>query len=275
MVGSHCSVRKAPKVSFDGATKVPARKADMVSLRAVLRLSSGPESALAQLPPPARGGICDAEVPGPGGPAFAGAASHRFTWAGRPSMASSRAVGTQMRRPSRREGSWSASWSTISPPPCGSWRQPAWSCSGGRWMSAAEVGAIFCAGRQCLRADQRIARRSRLRPKRSTLHLGPRWGRRRAGPHGQPRSSADSQTRGRPYCPQVARPVEARLQRRGHRLSPVTLATLRRKVRKPRRHPGRSPATTSDNESWRDLRGVGAPPISAAPPETGGAVRAG
>jgi hypothetical protein len=25
----------------------------------------------------------------------------------------------------------------------GSWRQPAWSSSGGRWMSAAEVGAIF------------------------------------------------------------------------------------------------------------------------------------
>src|SRR5215216_7627738 len=40
---------------------------------------------------------------------------------------------------------------------------------------------------------------------------GPRWGRGRAGPHGQPRSLADSQTRGRPCCPQVARPVKAHL----------------------------------------------------------------
>jgi len=31
----------------------------------------------------------------------------------------------------------------ISPPPCGSWRQPGWSFWAGRWTSAAEVGAIF------------------------------------------------------------------------------------------------------------------------------------
>ena len=29
------------------------------------------------------------------------------------------------------------------PPPSGSWRQPGWSSSGARWMSAAEVGDIF------------------------------------------------------------------------------------------------------------------------------------
>jgi hypothetical protein len=44
----------------------------------------------------------------------------------------------------------SASWSTISAPPCGSWRQPAWSSWGGRWMRAAAVGAISRAGRQRL-----------------------------------------------------------------------------------------------------------------------------
>jgi hypothetical protein len=49
------------------------------------------------------------------------------------------------------------------------------------------------AGRQRLRADQRVEPRPGLGPKRSTLNLWPRWGRRRAGPRGQPRSSADSE----------------------------------------------------------------------------------
>jgi hypothetical protein len=38
---------------------------------------------------------------------------------------------------------WSASWSTISPLPSGSWRQPAWNSSGAKWTSAAAVGATF------------------------------------------------------------------------------------------------------------------------------------
>jgi hypothetical protein len=45
---------------------------------------------------------------------------------------------------------------------------------------------------------------------------GPRSGRTPPGPHGQPRSLMDSESRGRPCCPQVARPAGPRLQRRGH-----------------------------------------------------------
>ena len=68
---------------------------------------------------------------------------------------------------------WSASWSTISPARCGSWRRPGSSSWAGRWTSAAADGATF-APRTATSMSSPAGRTAVLSPGRR-LTLGPDW----------------------------------------------------------------------------------------------------